>query len=135
MRVADCMTRTPIVIGPTESLASAMELMGRHRIRHLPVVDGGANLIGMVTDRDARRAAPSIFLRDAAQTEEVLQSIPVEKVMVRSPATATPGQPLKELLKVMVEKKYGAMPVIDGGRLVGIVSMIDVLRVSLPLLP
>lgn len=135
MLVADCMTKTPIVIGPTESLAAAMELMSQHHIRHLPVVDKARHLVGFITDRDLRRAAPSMFQPNASDPQQLLEGIAVERVMIRSPATTVPTQRLADLVKLMIEKKYGALPVLDGQRLVGIVSTIDVLRVALRLFP
>ncbi len=129
MFVRDSMTPTPITITVKETLQGAMELMAMKRIRHLPVVDGGGKLIGMVTDRDLRRVAPSpLFGGDPAQAEGQLESTTVERVMIRSPATIGPQQRLQDAMKVMVEKKYGALPVVDGPKLVGIITPIDVMK-------
>lgn len=129
MFVRDSMTPKPITITIKESLQGAMELMAMKRIRHLPVVDDAGHLIGMVTDRDLRRAAPSpLFGGDRAQAEGQLDSTSVERIMIRSPATIAPTARLQEAMKVMVEKKYGALPVVDGVRLVGIITPIDAMK-------
>lgn len=129
MFVRDSMTPRPITITIKESLQGAMELMAMKRIRHLPVVDDAGHLIGMVTDRDLRRAAPSpLFGGDSAKAEGQLDSTSVERIMIRSPATIAPTARLQEAMKVMVEKKYGALPVVDGVRLVGIITPIDAMK-------
>ena len=129
MFVRDSMTPKPITITVQESLQGAMELMAMKRIRHLPVVDGTGKLIGMVTDRDLRRVAPSpLFGGDAEKAGAQLEGTTVERVMIRSPATIGPQQRLQDAMKLMVEKKYGALPVVDGARLVGIITPIDVMK-------
>ena len=129
MFVRDSMTPRPITITLQESLQGAMELMQMKRIRHLPVLDETGKLIGMVTDRDLRRAAPSpLFGGDSAKAEGQLESTTVERIMVRSPATIGPAARLQDAMKLMVEKKYGALPVVDGVKLVGIITPIDVMK-------
>lgn len=129
MHVRDSMTPAPITIKLDETLQGAMELMARKRIRHLPVVGGEGQLIGLVTDRDLRRAAPSpLFGGDQLKVEGQLDSTSIERIMIREPATIGSGARLQEAMKVMVEKKYGALPVIDRGRLVGIITPIDVMK-------
>ncbi len=129
MFVRDSMTPQPITITLEESLQGAMELMAMKRIRHLPVVDAAGKLIGMVTDRDLRRVAPSpLFGGSSSQVETQLEGTTVERIMIKAPATIAPGARLQEAMKLMVEKKYGALPVVDAGRLIGIVTPIDVMK-------
>ncbi len=129
MFVRDSMTPRPITITAQESLQGAMELMAMKRIRHLPVVDASGKLIGMVTDRDLRRVAPSpLFGGAPEEVESQLEGTTVERVMIKSTATIGPNARLQDAMKLMVEKKYGALPVIDGVRLVGIITPIDVMK-------
>src|SRR3989338_8354017 len=115
MFVRDSMTPKPITITAQETLQGAMELMAMKRIRHLPVLDATGKLIGMVTDRDLRRVAPSpLFGGDPGEAEGQLESTTVERVMIRSPATIGHHSRLQDAMKLMVEKKYGALPVVDG---------------------
>lgn len=127
MRVRDTMTPRPITIAVTETLQGAMELMARKRIRHLPVVDASGAVLGLVTDRDLRRAAPSpLFPGDA---QEAMEQATVERVMVRSPTGISVEAPIEEALQIFVDKKYGALLVLDAAqRLVGILTPIDVMR-------
>lgn len=123
------MTPTPITVSPTETLTDAMELMAMKKIRHLPVIDADGKLIGMVTDRDLRRAAPSPFANGSGAEEQAkMDTITVDKIMVRSPWTVTPTTQFREVLMVFVDKKYGALPVLENDRLVGIITPIDVMR-------
>lgn len=132
--VRDCMTRSPHIIGPQETLRSAQDLMGLRRIRHLPVIEHG-KLVGLLTDRDLRRVLPSpISPHGATDVDGVLDGTPVGRVMVRTPTTIGPAQPLREAVEIFIDKKYGALPVMEDGKLVGIVSMIDALRACLELL-
>lgn len=119
------MTSSPISIGPTEPLSRAMELMSEKRIRHLPVVEGGM-LVGMLSDRDAQRAAPSPFER--IDPEPRLAALTVDQVMVRAPWTIGPRYSVHDAVSVLVTKKYGALPVVEDGKLVGIVTPIDLLK-------
>jgi CBS domain-containing protein len=130
MHVRDSMTPKPITITVQETLQGAMELMSMKRIRHLPVVDATGKLIGMVTDRDLRRVAPSPLFSggDAEKAEGQLESTTVERIMIKSPATIGPMARLQDAMKLFVEKKYGALPVVDGIKLVGIITPIDVMK-------
>ncbi|MBL9039281.1 MAG: CBS domain-containing protein [Archangium sp.] len=126
------MTPSPIVILPSETLQGAMELMARKRVRHLPVVDGVGQLLGLVSDRDLRRAAPSpIFSPDSNKAEEQMDHTTVERIMVRSPSVVTSTSTLKAAVQLLVEKKFGALPVVDGGKLVGIITPIDLMKLWL----
>ena len=127
--VRGCMTSTPITIHATETLNGARELMGMKRIRHLPVVDSQGTLIALVTDRDLRRAAPSPLFPGQPGDEAQMDHLSVERIMVRAPCTIGPDQPIEEALRLFIDKKYGALPVVDRGRLVGILTPIDVMRV------
>lgn len=127
MHVRDTMTPNPITITLQETLQGAMELMAMKRIRHLPVVDGAGALIGLVTDRDLRRAAPSPLFGGADQQAQ-MEHASVERVMVKSPTTIAPSQPLEDAVRLFVDKKYGALPVMENGRLVGIITPIDMMR-------
>jgi acetoin utilization protein AcuB len=127
--VRDCMTPNPVTVSLQETLQSAMELMAMKRIRHLPVIDAAGKLIGLVTDRDLRRAAPSpLFSADREKDQASMDKTTVERIMVRSPSTIASTQNLKDATRLMVEKKYGALPVVDNGKLVGIVTPIDVMK-------
>lgn len=133
MLVRDTMTPNPITVTAAESLQGAMELMAMKHIRHLPVVDAHGALVGLVTDRDLRRVAPSPFFKGDRQ--DAMENATVERAMVRSPTTVEASQNLKIAAQVFVDKKYGALPVLQHGKLVGILTPIDVMRAWLKTQP
>jgi CBS domain-containing protein len=122
------MTPKPITITAQETLQGAMELMAMKRIRHLPVVDAHGALIGLVTDRDLRRAAPSPLFPSGGDKQMQLETTTVERIMVRAPTTISLNAKLDDAVRILVEKKFGALPVLDGQKLVGILTPIDVMR-------
>ncbi|MFZ5440286.1 MAG: CBS domain-containing protein [Myxococcota bacterium] len=131
MHVRDTMTPNPVSITAQETLQDAMELMMRKHIRHLPVVDAAGMLIGIVTDRDLRRASPSPLFGSKVDPQAAMETATVDRVMVRAPQTISPHQPLREAVQLFVDKKYGGLPVVENGRLVGIITPIDVMRMWL----
>lgn len=129
MNVSHIMTREVITLRPESSLRDAIAVIQKFRIRHIPVVEDG-KLSGIVTDRDIKRATPSIHGGVTQEVyERVLNDTKLFQVMTRDPLTVSPDTSIKEVAKLLVEKKYGAVPVVADGRLVGIVSDIDLLRV------
>ena len=135
MIVEDVMTRDVVTLGPDETLRDAIDLLRRERIRHLPVVDG-QKLLGIVTDRDVKRATPSVLAGVGADDyDNSLQTIKVAQLMTREPITVPGHSPLKNAVEIFINKKVGALPVVDDGRLVGILTDIDILRVAFDLLP
>ena len=111
-----------------QSLREAIVLMQRHHIRHIPVVEG-ERVIGLVTDRDVKRATPSLLSGvDQEQFDEVLSRTRIAQVMTRDPFTVTPSTSLKDAVKVVIQRKFGALPVVEGEKLVGIITATDLLR-------
>lgn len=135
MLVKEVMSRSVITLTPEQTLAEAIGLLRSHGIRHLPVVDG-SKLVGIVTDRDVKRATPSVLSGVAREEyDRVLATTKVVQFMTREPLTVTPGTGLKTAVRIFVEAKVGALPVVEADHLVGILTEIDVLRVVLDLLP
>lgn len=131
MRVGDYMTREPITVAEDTTLKEATLLLRSHHIRHLPVANGKL-LLGMVSDRDLRRATPSLLSGiDKADYEQVMEDTPVSRIMTREPYTVTEDTPILEAVRVLIERKFGSLPVVDGRELVGIFTEIDALKILL----
>jgi acetoin utilization protein AcuB len=129
MRIGYYMTQSPITVSEQTSMKEAVLTLQRHRIRHLPVTNG-TKLVGIVTDRDLKRASPSLLLEiEREEVEQVLRTTSVSSIMTREPVTATPDTPLVDALRLMVEGKFGSIPVVNGDDLVGIFTEIDALKV------
>jgi acetoin utilization protein AcuB len=133
MKIVDLMTQEVITVRPSQMLSDAVEAMRRKKIRHLPVVESG-KLVGIVTDRDVKRALPSVFSGDQDEYDRVLNETPVDKVMTKDPYTVGPKDEIKDALAVMIERKIGAVPVVSNGALIGIVTDIDYLKALLKML-
>jgi CBS domain-containing protein len=131
MQVRDLMTRQVVTIGASESCQEAVGLMYRLKVRHLPVVDTGGALVGVVTDRDLRHHffKPRVFADlGTFSVEQVLKAVPVSEVMSAPVVTTAPGEDLLAAARLMIEDKLGSLPVIEAGRVVGIVTETDLLR-------
>ncbi len=137
MKVKDVMARDPISIDPQAPVGTALDVMRTKHIRHLPVVDETGALVGLVTDRDLRHAAfaPAVqeYLsirahRRARQLGETLENLRVRDVMTWVVVTTGPEAPLLSAALIMFESRVGSLPVLEGGRLVGLLTEQDVLK-------
>jgi acetoin utilization protein AcuB len=122
--VADHMTRPVVTIGWEEPLTRADRLMEQRHIRHLPVVDADDTLIGILTDGDVREALESIGVPDS---ERAPATLIVGKVMTRDVVSVPLSCELAEAANLMHDRKLSALPVVDGGEVVGILSENDIL--------
>lgn len=131
MHVGEYMTRDPITVSEDTSMKEAMLLLRTHHIRHLPVTTGKV-LVGLVSDRDIRRASPSLLSGIGKNDyEQVLEETTVARIMTREPFTVTESTTIADAVSVLVEKKFGSLPVVDGGQLVGIFTEVDALKILL----
>lgn len=126
LRVKDVMTPDPITIGPEDTLMSALELMRSNNIRRIPVVAGGA-LVGLLAEGDLKRAQPSALVDSQDDFNRVMESTPVSRVMIQGPLAVPPDMPLSEAARTLHSMKYGGLPVVNGQRLVGILTDIDLI--------
>lgn len=130
MLVEEVMTGSVVTLGPDETLRDAINLLRSKRIRHLPVVEE-RKLVGIVTDRDVKRATPSV-LSGVGEDEydNALVTIRVAQFMTREPITVSGKSQLKAAVEIFIDKKVGALPVVDNGHLIGILTEIDILKVA-----
>ena len=129
MLVGRRMRTSLITVNKAATLAQARELLHSHRIRHLPVTEGD-RLLGILTDRDIRQAAPSSAAAfNPDQVAAFLSQIPVTEAMVRNVRTVSPFTTIEEAAKLMIEHKIGCLPVTEADRLVGIITETDILGV------
>ena len=131
MFVSRSMARKVMTIDKEMSLLDARKLMQHQEIRHLPVVDNGNRLVGMVTDRDIRSALPYFLTKGEgdAQTRDQYAHIKVADVMTTDLLTISPNHTLQDAIMLIEQKKVGAFPVVDdANKLVGILSVRDLLR-------
>jgi acetoin utilization protein AcuB len=125
VRVAERMTPAVVTIRRDTTAPTAWALMKVRHFRHLPVVDDRGRIVGIVSDRDLTHV-PSTSTRAG---QAVPTSVPVERIMTAVVISVRPDDDIAEAARLMWEHKIGALPVVDNGRLVGILSEIDLLRV------
>ncbi len=128
-QVRDWMTPNPIAIDPNTTLPEAHKLMKECHIRRLPVVDRG-KVVGILTLGDVREASPS----DASslsifELNYLLSKLTVENIMTRDPITIAPTATIREAAQLMLDHKIGGVPVVEGEKLVGIITESDIFRV------
>ena len=128
MRVKDLMSGAPITMSPTTLLLDARRMMQEQRVRHLLVVDDG-RLVGIVTDRDIRSNLPSPATSLSVwELNFLLARMTVAEVMTRSVIVVDPMRDASAAARILLEEKIGALPVVDDGLLVGILTESDFVR-------
>jgi CBS domain-containing membrane protein len=130
LRVRDVMTRDPKTLGRNDQLSLADDLMQQERIRHLPVLDEDGELVGIVSQRDLFRGALARALGygETAQ-RRMLGMLVVKEVMSTQLVTVGPDAPIADAARTMVDRKIGCLPVVEGGKLVGILTESDFVEV------
>jgi acetoin utilization protein AcuB len=119
------MTASPVSIGLKQSLAHAHHVMREHRIRHLPVLDGGV-LVGLVSQRD-------LHLIETLKDVEV-HTVSVEEAMTSEVYAVAPDAPLDQVAEAMATRKLGSVVVMSGAHVVGIFTNVDACRALTELL-
>lgn len=128
MRIEEFMTRRVITVDPETKLLEAQKMMQEKHIRRLPVVDKG-KLVGIVTEHDLLENTPSrLNPMGAQQLHYILSKMKVKNVMRKNPITVSPHTPFEEALKIGQKKRISSFPVVEDGRLVGIVTESDIVR-------
>jgi acetoin utilization protein AcuB len=127
MLVRSIMTPDVIVVSPDTTIAEALSVSRKHRIRHLPaLVDG--RLVGLVTDRDLRLAMPPIWADQHDELRALLHEKTVADVMVRDIITVAPDTPVEEAAKLLYTNRIGCVPVMEDDAMIGILTETDLLR-------
>jgi acetoin utilization protein AcuB len=128
-KVKERMTRNPATVKPEDRLQEAIWKMERGHFRHLPVVDDGGKLIGMLSDRDIRLIRPSLAFVGKEDAAVQLWSIAVQQAAVFDPIKVRHDTTLKEAGELMLRWHVGGLPVVDAeGKLIGIITYTDLLR-------
>ncbi len=127
LTVNDMMTVVPDTIGPETPLREIIGMMKTEGYRHLPIVNEG-KLVGMITDRDIRLVMNSpMVLHERRQDENLIDTVTAEACMTPNPVTVSPDTPAYRAAEMLSIYKFGALPVIDDDKLVGIITVTDFL--------
>src|SRR5688572_20941840 len=133
MTVADVMTAEPTTLGPEDSLMKAVEVMRTKGIRRIPVVVSDT-LVGLLAEGDLKRAQPSALSDSEEEFHRVMEETQISRIMIQSPITVAEDVSLLEVAQTLHTTKYGALPVVREGRLVGIITDSDLVGCLVTLL-
>ena len=127
-RVRDWMTPNPVTVGPKTTLPEAHKIMKDRKFRRLPVVQQG-RLVGIVTLGDVREAGPSSATTlSIFELNYLLAQLTVDRIMTRNVVTVSPEAAIREAANLMLQHEVGALPVVEGDQLVGIITESDIFR-------
>lgn len=128
MYVSNWMTKKVFTVGPQENISDALELMKERKIKHVPVLQQD-NLKGIISDRDIKEYSPSkATVLDIYELHYLLAKTTIREVMRTRIITTTSAAPIEEAAMTMMDNDIGCLPVVDQGRLVGIITHRDIDR-------
>ena len=129
LRVNEVMTTAPVTVGPEDSLQHALDLLEKYQVHELPVVEQG-RLIGIVTDGDLKLMTPAYPLfPDQDEIRQALRDLKVAAAMTVEPVAIGPEATLLDATRLLYERSIGALLVAEGERLLGVLSVSDILRI------
>ncbi|MFI5355012.1 MAG: CBS domain-containing protein [Desulfobaccales bacterium] len=127
MTVKEVMVKEIATLDVNDELSLANDIMRLGRIRHLPVVDGG-RLAGIISERDLFRSSLAHALGYGGQaSRDLMKTLRIKDIMVKTVTTISPDAKLCEAVRLMMDKKIGCLPVVEGDRLVGLITETDIM--------
>jgi CBS domain-containing protein len=145
LTVRDIMDSDPVTVTPTDDVETVVRLLRRHELPGVPVVNEGGRCVGIITEEDLVLSGEDddfhlphyfqlfggiVFLESVAHFEERVRkafAATAEDMMTPDPVTIEPGATVRQAAKVIARKKHNRLPVVEHGRLVGVVTRVDVL--------
>jgi acetoin utilization protein AcuB len=131
--VKEFMTPDPFTLEPEDSLMQALETMRLRGVRRIPIVLAGM-LVGLLVEGDLKRAEPSTLSQSQEDFQRVMEGTAISRIMIQDPVTVTAATPLLEAARILHDTKYGSLPVVEDGRVVGIITDNDMLRALIEVL-
>jgi acetoin utilization protein AcuB len=129
------MSRNPVTITADTPITDALRVMRENEVRRLPVLDESGELVGIVSEKDLLYASPSPATSlSIYEMHYMLSRLKVAELMTTDVVTVKADTTLEEAARIMADNKIGGLPVVDGGKLVGIITETDVFKVFLELL-
>jgi len=135
MQVKNRMTPDPVTVAEEATFDEALHLLKENRIRRLPVVSKGGQLVGIVVEKDLLSASPSRATSlSVFEVHYLLAKLKVKDVMIKRVYTVADDCPLEEAARIMVEQKIGCLLITSGGRLAGIITETDIFKTFVEIL-
>lgn len=132
--VADVMTTQPYTLRETDVIDTARKLMAANNIRHIPIVSEAGVLLGLVTQRDLLAASISDLVEVNEATREAFETTPLAQIMTTELSVVSEKMNLREAALRLQSHKYGCLPVVSQGKLIGIITDSDFVAVAINLL-
>ncbi|MBS4208707.1 acetoin utilization AcuB family protein [Bacillus sp. FJAT-50079] len=130
MKIEQIMTTDVAVLKPTDTIRLAIQIMRDRKIRHLPLVNDQQEVIGLVTDRDIKMATPTML--EGEMIKEI-HNMPLSSIMTKNVITGHPLDFVEEITVLFYDYKIGCLPIVNAGKLVGIVTSTDLLHTMVEL--
>jgi len=126
--LSSIMTKDPVTVNINATLNEVRDLMGKHGFRHFPVVSGD-ELVGIISQTDVMRLSfGNVFDNQKEIDQTMFDMLTIEDVMMTNPTSVPPGCTVGEVANLLIRVDFHALPVVEGKKLVGIVSTTDVIR-------
>jgi len=135
MLVRERMSTKPVTITADVPITEALRVMRQSQVRRLPVLDEDGQLVGIVSEKDLLYASPSPATSlSIYEMHYLLSRLRVTELMTTNLITVTPDTPLEEAARIMADSKIGGLPVVQDGKLAGIITETDIFKVFLEML-
>lgn len=135
LKVKDMMTNELFSLKTTDTLRTARSMMSLARIRHIPIVDKTGAFIGLLTHRDILQASISRFAEvDRSVQDEIDAGIPIAEIMRTDVTAVPPDLDVRDAAEMLLNHKYGCLPVVEDEKLVGIITEADFLKLTISLM-
>nr|WP_285853425.1 acetoin utilization AcuB family protein [Sporosarcina luteola] len=118
------MKRDVSSLSPEDTVSDALTIMQKKKIRHLPIVSDDKGLVGIVTDRDLKEVVPSLY---SDSGDASVYKIPLSEIMTKNPISGHPMDFVEEAAVIFYDNQIGCLPIVSGGKLVGIITETDLL--------
>lgn len=130
MFVSDWMTKKVYTVTTDDNISTAIKLLKEKKIKHLPVVKNDSAIVGILSDRDIKDFTPSkVTTFEIKELNYILFTTKIKEIMVKKVISAPPTMAIEEAAMVMYDNNIGCLPVVEKGKLVGIISDKDLFRV------
>ncbi|GAB6057270.1 CBS domain-containing protein [Desulfonatronum parangueonense] len=135
LKVKDLMTNQVISLKEHDNVQTARSIMNLGRIRHIPIIDNQGDFAGLLTHRDLLAVTISKLADIEAEVQdEIDASIPIHEIMRRDVTVIDPEMDLREAAEILLQHKYGCLPVVEDKLLVGILTEADFLKLTISLM-
>jgi acetoin utilization protein AcuB len=135
MLVKDRMTTNPVTVTPDTVVSEALSLMRQNNVRRMPVLDRKERLVGIISEKDLLYASPSPATSlNVYEIGYLLSKLKIKEIMTKKVITVTEDAPLEEAARIMVDNRVSGLPVMDGHKVVGIITETDIFKTLLEMM-